>query len=71
MRRTSCRAPTRSIEVLADPIEFETVRAILTDSGFVPATAEVTERASIPLRRSPGEAAELMVQLLGSPRRPG
>ena len=49
-----------SIEVLADPVEFETVRAILTDSGFVPTTAEVTQRASIatPLV---GQAAELMV----------
>ncbi len=36
-----------SIEVLADPVEFETVRAILTDRGFVPAAAEVTERASL------------------------
>jgi transcriptional/translational regulatory protein YebC/TACO1 len=52
-----------SIEVLADPVEFETVRAILTDSGFGPATAEVTERASIPTPLA-GEAAELMVKLL-------
>jgi transcriptional/translational regulatory protein YebC/TACO1 len=52
-----------SIEVLADPVEFETVRAILTDSSFVPATAEVTERASIPTPLE-GEAAESMVKLL-------
>jgi len=52
-----------SIEVLADPVEFETVRAILTDSGFVPATAEVTERASIATPMS-GTAGELMVNLL-------
>jgi transcriptional/translational regulatory protein YebC/TACO1 len=52
-----------SVEVLADPVEFETVRAILTDSGFAPATAEVTERASISTPVS-GMAAELMVQLL-------
>lgn len=52
-----------SIEVLADPIEFETVRAILRDRGFVPATAEVTERASIAMRLSV-EDSELMVHLL-------
>ena len=30
------RAGDSSIEVLADPVEFETVRAILADRGFVP-----------------------------------
>ena len=53
----------RSIEVLADPLEFDTVRAILTDSGFVPAAAEVTERASLTTPLS-GEPAERMVRLL-------
>ena len=52
-----------SIEVLADPVEFETVCAILTAEGFEPATAEVTERASIATPLS-GEPAELMVRLL-------
>lgn len=52
-----------SIEVLADPVEFETVRAILTEQGFEPSTAEVTERASIATPLS-GEAGELMVKLL-------
>jgi YebC/PmpR family DNA-binding regulatory protein len=52
-----------SIEVLADPAEFDTVRAIITDGGFAPETAEVTQRASLctPLA---GEAGELMVHLL-------
>ena len=53
----------RSIEVLADPMEFETVRAILTDRGFAPAAAEVTERASLTTPLS-GEPAERMVRLL-------
>jgi YebC/PmpR family DNA-binding regulatory protein len=53
----------RSIEVLADPMEFETVRAILEDRGFVPAVAEVTERASLTTPLS-GEPAERMVHLL-------
>jgi YebC/PmpR family DNA-binding regulatory protein len=53
----------RSIEVLADPVEFETVRAILTDRGFAPATAEVTQRASLSTTLS-GETAERMVHLL-------
>jgi YebC/PmpR family DNA-binding regulatory protein len=52
-----------SIEVLADPMEFDTVRAILTDRGFVPAAAEVTERASLTTPLS-GELAERMVRLL-------
>jgi YebC/PmpR family DNA-binding regulatory protein len=52
-----------SIEVLADPMEFETVRAILTDRGFVPAAAEVTERASLTTPLS-GEPAERMMHLL-------
>jgi transcriptional/translational regulatory protein YebC/TACO1 len=55
----------RSIEVLADPMEFETVCAILTDRGFVPAAAEVTERASLTTPLS-GEPAERMVRLLES-----
>jgi len=53
----------RSIEVLADPMEFDTVRAILTDRGFIPAAAEVTERASLTTPLS-GEPAERMVRLL-------
>jgi YebC/PmpR family DNA-binding regulatory protein len=52
-----------SIEVLADPMEFETVRAILTDRGFAPAAAELTERASLTTPLS-GEPAERMVRLL-------
>jgi transcriptional/translational regulatory protein YebC/TACO1 len=52
-----------SVEVLADPVEFETVRAILTGEGFVPTTAEVTQRASLSTPLS-GPAAELMVRLL-------
>lgn len=54
-----------SIEVLADPMEFETVRAILTDRGFAPAAAEVTERASLTTPLS-GEPAERMVRLLAT-----
>ena len=52
-----------SVEVLADPLEFDTVRAVLIHSGFAPATAEVTQRAATPLELS-GESAELMVHLL-------
>lgn len=52
-----------SIEVLADPMEFDTVRAILTDRGFVPAAAQVTERASLTTPLS-GEPAERMMHLL-------
>jgi YebC/PmpR family DNA-binding regulatory protein len=55
--------PDRSIEVLADPMEFDMVRAILTDHGFAPAAAEVTERASLTMPLA-GEPAERMVHLL-------
>jgi YebC/PmpR family DNA-binding regulatory protein len=52
-----------SVEVLADPIEFATVRAVLTHHGFAPASAEVTRRAATSLELS-GDDAEAMVQLL-------
>jgi YebC/PmpR family DNA-binding regulatory protein len=52
-----------SVEVLADPLEFATVRAVLMQHGFAPATAEVTRRASTSLELS-GETAEAMVHLL-------
>lgn len=53
----------RSVEVLADPHEFATVCAVLTHQGFAPATAEVTQRATISTELT-GEAAERMVHLL-------
>jgi transcriptional/translational regulatory protein YebC/TACO1 len=53
----------RSMEVLADPAELDTVRAVLTHHGFPPQTAEVTQRAASALALS-GESAALMVQLL-------
>ncbi|HXI67680.1 MAG TPA: YebC/PmpR family DNA-binding transcriptional regulator [Steroidobacteraceae bacterium] len=52
-----------SVEVLADPFEFGTVRAMLTHQGFAPATAEVTRRAGTSLALA-GEDAEAMLQLL-------
>jgi YebC/PmpR family DNA-binding regulatory protein len=52
-----------SVEVLADPLEFATVRAVLTHHGFAPATAEVTRRAATALQLS-GDDGEAMVQLL-------
>jgi len=53
----------RSMEVLADPFELETVRAVLTHRGFAPATVEVTQRAATSLALA-GESADLMVRLL-------
>ena len=52
-----------SVEVLADPVEFDAVRALLTHRGFAPVTAEVTQRAATSLELA-GETAVLMVQLL-------
>ncbi|HWZ65087.1 MAG TPA: YebC/PmpR family DNA-binding transcriptional regulator [Steroidobacteraceae bacterium] len=56
-------AENGTLEVLADPPELESVRTVLTQRGFAPATAEVTQRAAAALPLS-GEAAERMVQLL-------
>ena len=52
-----------SLEVLTDPIDFESVRGALQAAGFAPVSAEVTERASITVPLT-GEAAISMVQLL-------
>jgi len=52
-----------SIEVLTDPLDYETVRAQLMADGFSPATGEITQRASTTTSLT-GEAAELMVYLL-------
>jgi YebC/PmpR family DNA-binding regulatory protein len=54
-----------SIEVLTDPLDYETVRAQLMADGFAPATGEITQRASTTTSLS-GAAAEQMVQLLDS-----
>lgn len=51
------------MEVLTDPLDYETVRAGLTADGFTPYTSEITQRAST-CTRLEGEDAELMVQLL-------
>lgn len=52
-----------SIEVLTDPLDFETVRAQLMADGFSPASAEITQRASTTTALE-GAAAESMLQLL-------
>jgi len=52
-----------SVEVLADPLEFDAVRALLTHHGFAPATAEITQRAATSLELS-GENAAAMMQLI-------
>jgi YebC/PmpR family DNA-binding regulatory protein len=55
--------PDSSIEVLTDPLDFETVRAQLHADGFEPASAEITQRASTVCSLH-GEVAGTMVQLL-------
>ena len=52
-----------SLEVLTDPMDFESVRGALLDAGFSPGIAEVTLRAStaVPLE---GEAAESVAHLI-------
>jgi YebC/PmpR family DNA-binding regulatory protein len=52
-----------SLEVLTDPLDFETVRVQLVADGFAPTDAQITQRASVPAPLQ-GEAAESMVHLL-------
>ena len=52
-----------SLEVLTDPIDFETVRVALQAAGFVPISAQVTQRASITVPLE-GKAAVSMLQLI-------
>jgi YebC/PmpR family DNA-binding regulatory protein len=52
-----------SMEVLTDPLDYETVRARLMADGFAPSTSDITQRAST-CTRLEGAAAESMVQLL-------
>jgi len=56
-------APQSSLEVLTDPIDFETVRVALQAAGFVPISAQVTYRASITVPIE-GEAAVAMLHLI-------
>jgi transcriptional/translational regulatory protein YebC/TACO1 len=51
------------LEVLTDPIDFDTVRAALQAAGLVPASAEVTQRASITVPLT-GGAARAMLHLI-------
>ena len=51
------------LEVLTDPIDFDTVRAALQSAGFIPASADVTWRASITVPLT-GEAAMAMLHLI-------
>jgi transcriptional/translational regulatory protein YebC/TACO1 len=51
------------LEVLTDPIDFETVRVALQAAGFVPISAQVTHRASITVPLE-GEAAVRMLHLI-------
>jgi transcriptional/translational regulatory protein YebC/TACO1 len=55
--------PDTSVEVLADPLDLAAVRAALTESGFAPASAEITQRAATSLALS-GEVAAEMARLL-------
>jgi len=59
----AARAPQPSLEVLTDPIDFETVRVALQAAGFVPISAQVTYRASITVALQ-GEAAVAMLHLI-------
>lgn len=52
-----------SLEVLTDPLDFQTVRAQLQADGFPPAASEITQRASTTAALQ-GEAAECMVRLI-------
>jgi YebC/PmpR family DNA-binding regulatory protein len=53
----------RSIEVLTEPSEFETVRDQMVESGLEPENAQLTMRASTSAELGPKEAAT-MIKLL-------
>jgi transcriptional/translational regulatory protein YebC/TACO1 len=53
----------RLLEVLTDPIDFETVRMAMQAAGFVPISARVTQRASITVPLD-GPAAVAMLHLI-------
>ena len=55
--------PDASVAVLVDPAELAVARAVLTQDGFSPATAQVTEYAATNLRLT-GAAAEAMRRFL-------
>jgi len=52
-----------SLEVLTDPIDFDSVRVALQAAGFVPISAQVTYRASITVPLE-GETAVAMLHLI-------
>jgi transcriptional/translational regulatory protein YebC/TACO1 len=52
-----------SLEVLTDPIDFESVRGALQAAGFTPVSAQTTWRASITVPLE-GEAAVSMMHLI-------
>lgn len=58
-------AADETIEVVTDPEELEAVSSQLTQLGFTPLQAEVTERASLRARLT-GEMAERLLALLGA-----
>jgi len=55
--------PDGSLEVLTDPLDFETVRARLVADDYVPPDGEITQRAAVSVRLQ-GTAAHYMAQLL-------
>lgn len=52
-----------SVEVLADPADFASVRAALTSHGLAPVVAELSERAAVPHELG-GARAEALLGLL-------
>lgn len=52
-----------TLEVLTDPMDFETVQALLIASGLPPTDGDITQRASTTVTVD-GPAAESLVQLL-------
>ena len=55
--------PDGSLEVLTDPLDFETVRVRLVADDYVPPHGEITQRAAVSVRLQ-GTAAHYMAQLL-------
>ena len=69
--RTWCRAPITSVEVLADPLEFDTVCAVLTHRGFTPATRRSDAACRHLARALRARRPSAMVHLLDGARGAG
>ena len=59
------QARNGGIEILTDPEDFQSVRAALSAAGFVPETAQITQRAATSVELSGAEAQAMRTFVAG------